>query len=186
MTKNNTVKQLRLLPEDPKLNYWEQKRIPESHEGELVYCKKNTLKDFQINKVYKIKKIVKHYWTFKVKIDGVKGYHSWSSFDFIENNPALFRDYQINQVMDLETVITTTIEGRKIDTMPNKEFVLAQMLIYSLNKKTGHVGEKPQSVGYNSFIANLVKKYSKYGINEDDLKAITEMPLKDVINLFDY
>lgn len=174
------TKELRFLPQNPNYIY----RTPESHAGELVYCLIDTLKDFHKNKIYKIKAITKRYSSVKVEIEGIKGIHSWYNFDFIENNVALFRDYQINQVMDIESQISTAIEGRKIDTISNKEFLLIQMLMYNFQNKIGSVGDKPKSVAYHNFIAFLVKKYCKYGVEVSDFDKLCEMPLKEIIELF--
>jgi hypothetical protein len=179
------AKELRWQPKDQNDPYGYNRR-PETHAGELVYCVKDTLKDFQKNKIYKIKAITKPNWSTKVKIEGIKGTHNWNSFDFIENNVALLRDYQINQVMDIDNQISTTIEGRKIDTMPNKEFVLTQMIMYNFQYKIGSVGDTPKSIGYHNFIATLVKKYSKYGVEVSDFEKIAEMPLKEIIEFFDF
>ena len=179
------AKELRWQPKDQNDPYGLNRR-PQTHAGELVYCVKDTLKDFQKNKIYKIKAITKPNWSTKVKIEGIKGTHNWNSFDFIENNVALLRDYQINQVMDIDNQISTTIEGRKIDTMPNKEFVLTQMIMYNFQYKIGSVGDTPKSIGYHNFIATLVKKYSKYGVEVSDFEKIAEMPLKEIIEFFDF
>jgi hypothetical protein len=179
------AKELRWQPKDQNDPYGYNRR-PETHAGELVYCVKDTLKDFQKNKIYKIKAITKPNWSTKVKIEGIKGTHNWNNFDFIENNVALLRDYQINQVMDIDNQISTTIEGRKIDTMPNKEFVLTQMIMYNFQHKIGSVGDTPKSIGYHNFIAALVKKYSKYGVEVSDFEKIAEMPLKEIIDFFDF
>lgn len=89
--------------------------------GELVYCKYDKLKYFLKNQIYKIEKVsnppsqklIDKYktdsWRFdnsrsdgKIKLEGVKGYHPYSHFTFVENNVALFRDVQISQIMDIQ------------------------------------------------------------------------------------
>ena len=73
--------------------------------GEIVYCITDKLKHFQKNNIYKIErgtsgKTERSY--YKIKIKGIKGFISFfPNFDFIENNTALYREFRINEILDI-------------------------------------------------------------------------------------
>jgi len=161
------------------------RNIPYSHSGEYVYCLKPNLKHFIQNKVYKIEKIEADW---RVKIEGVKSMVKfYSNFDFVENNPAIWRDFQINQALDLTTVIGAT-EGRKIDNVPNKQLIIAQILLHSAADSAGEIGFIKKKTNTEILINNTVscRKGKIYDITEEDFKELMDMPLKDIIELFNF
>lgn len=193
------MKKIRFLPQTQKDSEWlklnkyygsilpDYMKTPETHAGELVYCKIDTLKALMKNKIYKIKTIIKAsgYGAYQIKLEGVPGRFSWRNFDFIENNVALYRDYQINQVMDIDTEFSTKIIGRKIDTIKHKEIALVQMIGHILNAQIGMIGDIPNELDYSSFMSIILKKYKKYGINETDFNELMNAPLKDIFKYFE-
>ena len=66
--------------------------------GQLVYCTTDRLKSCVFNKVYRIENY--NPLSQSLKLEGIKTWLNWYNFDFLENNPALMRDFNIRLVLD--------------------------------------------------------------------------------------
>ena len=148
------------------------------HNGELVYCKTNRLKHFVKNQIYKIKS---HYENCTIVLEGIKGKYNFYNFDFIENNPALFRDIRINELMDLDTVTKDPIVGKKIDIFDSKEKekLLVRMFIAKLHKNIGTPDglHKNEEIEYDDLIKGIISSYKNYGIDENDFSEIGNLTM---------
>ena len=149
--------------------------------GELVYCTTQKLKTFMKNSIYKIES-----WDgYSLKLEGIKRSIHYGYFDFIENNPALYREYQINQLMDIDSVCVD-VPAKKIDMVANKERLLLQLFINKL-KSTACVIDSPnsiQDISFSTIAYETALSHTKlYGITADDFSFLENLSFKEVIDL---
>ena len=152
-----------------------------NYKGELVYCTTDKLKTFIKNKIYKIEN--QSYYT--IKLEGIKRYYNVAHFDFIENNPAIYREYQINQLMDIESICNEVPE-KKIDAIVNKERLLTQLFINKL-RYTTCVVDAPnniEDVSFEKIAYEATLSHKKlYGITEADFTFLENLTFKEVIDI---
>ena len=151
------------------------RRNPETGEwnsliGELVFCITDELKHFSKNKIYKItdKK------SKGIKLEGFPGYYSSSNFEFLENKPALFREYRINGILDEKTITTEIRKERKINIIAHKNKILTRILINIINT---HLGSS-----YDDLIKKSIRNYGTYQLIEEDFEEISKLTIKELIN----
>jgi hypothetical protein len=170
---------------------WQKKNIKVHDEpiiGQKLYCSNYNLdsikRDFIKDQVYIIEKISAGKTTAgKVKFKGVKGYHKLDCFSPLENNVALHRETQINEVMD--GGIFSSEKIRRIDTMPNKNRILIQLFIASFQSQIGIEGGRANAqVTYDEIITNLVKQYAKFELNNQDYEDIAGLTIKELVDSF--
>lgn len=170
---------------------WKKKNVKVHDEpiiGQKLYCSNYNLdsikRDFIKDQVYIIEKISAGKTTAgKVKFKGVKGYHKLDCFSPLENNVALHRETQINEVMD--GGIFSSEKIRRIDTMPNKNRILIQLFIASFQSQIGiEGGQSNAQVTYDEIITNLVKKYAKFELNNQDYEDIAGLTIKELVDSF--
>jgi hypothetical protein len=152
-----------------------------NYTGQLVYCTTNKLKSFVKNKIYKIERNNGS----NLKLEGIKySCYNWN-FDFIENNPAIYREYQINQLMDIESICNEMPE-KKIDSIRNRERLLTQLLINKL-KSTTCVLDSPNSIediSFEKIVYETTLSHKKlYGITEADFAFLENLTFKEVIDI---
>jgi hypothetical protein len=156
--------------------------------GQKVYCTSYSLKSvtdrFIKDQVYVIEKVSKGKTTAgRVKFVGVKDYHDLANFSPIENNQALYREAQMSELMG--DGIFSSEKIRRIDIMPNRNRVLIQMFIASFQSQIGIEGERSNSkVTYDEIIKNLIKKYPKFELTEQDYENIAGLTIKELVDSF--
>jgi hypothetical protein len=156
--------------------------------GQKVYCTSYNLKSvtdrFIKDQVYVIEKVSKGKTTAgRVKFVGVKDYHDLANFSPIENNQALYREAQMSELMG--DGIFSSEKVRRIDIMPNRNRVLIQMFIASFQSQIGIEGERSNSkVTYDEIIKNLIKKYPKFELSEQDYENIAGLTIKELVDSF--
>jgi hypothetical protein len=142
-----------------------------NYNGHLVYCITNHMKTFDQNKVYEID-ILNQY---QIKIKGYKRYYDPIHFDFLENNEALFRQYQMNSVLDIDELKSDTSK-RKIDRIDNKAKLLAKFLVNRLNTNA--------SVDLENLISEVVStNKAKYEVTTEDFKFLENLTFKELIDI---
>ncbi len=170
---------------------WQKKNVKVHDEpiiGQKLYCSNYNLdsikRDFIKDQVYIIEKISAGKTTAgKVKFKRVKGYHKLDCFSPLENNVALHRETQINEVMD--GGIFSSEKIRRIDTMPNKNRILIQLFIASFQSQIGIEGGRANAqVTYDEIITNLVKQYAKFELNNQDYEDIAGLTIKELVDSF--
>jgi len=172
---------------------WQKKKVnvvklDEPIIGQKVYCTSYNLKSvsdrFIKDQIYVIEKVSKGKTTAgKVKFVGVKDYHNLENFEPIENNQALYREYQMSQLMG--DGIFSEEKVRRIDIMPNRNRVLIQLFIASFQSQIGIEGEKSNSkVTYDEIIKNLIKNYPKFELTEQDYENIAGLTIKELVDSF--
>ena len=156
--------------------------------GELAFCKSNHLEHFTKGKIYKIEKIgEKKYNRGKAKFVGIPGYYGFGDFDFVENNPAMFRDVRINELMDIDFCEVKKNTERKIHTLPFKNRVLAQAMLSSVMKKIGEKGDEypVKNLSFDDIAEHCTNgSYSKYQIVKEDFDELANISVKDFIDTF--
>lgn len=156
--------------------------------GQKVYCSHYNLKSvsdrFIKDQIYIIEKVSNGKTTAgKVKFVGVKDYHKLENFEPIENNQALYREFQMSQLMG--DGIFSEEKVRRIDIMPNKNRVLIQLFIASFQSQIGIEGGKANSkITYDQIIENLIKNYPKFELNEQDYEDIAGLTIKELVDSF--
>jgi hypothetical protein len=156
--------------------------------GQKVYCISYNLKSitdrFIKNQVYIIEKVSKGKTTAgRVKFVGVKDYHDLSNFSPIENNAALYREWQMSEIMG--DGLNSDEKVRRIDIMPNKNRVLIQLFIASFQKQLGIEGDKANSqITYDQIIDSLIKNFPKFELNSQDYENIAGLTIKELIDSF--
>jgi len=152
-----------------------------NYTGELVYCTTSKLKSFVKNKIYKIERQNGS----NLKLEGIKySCYNWN-FDFIENNPAIYREYQINQLMDIES-ICNEMPTKKIDTVPNKNRVLLQLFINKLKQSTCVIDSANtiEDISFEKIAYETTLSHKKlYGITEADFTFLENLTFKEVIDI---
>jgi hypothetical protein len=170
---------------------WNKKNVKVYDEpiiGQKLYCSNYNLdsikRDFIKDQVYIIEKLSAGKTTAgKVKFKGVKGYHKLDCFSPLENNVALHRETQINEVMD--GGIFSDVKVRRIDTMPNKNRVLIQLFIASFQSQIGIEGQRANAqVTYDEIITNLIKQYRKFELTNQDYENISGLTIKELVDSF--
>lgn len=141
------------------------------YKGQLVYCVVDSLKSCVKNKVYKIEKS-KYYL---LKLEGIKTHLSFWNFDFLENNPALMRDFNIGLILDT-TEIMKEIPDRKIDLSPNKERILTNFFVKRLGLEPGNT--------FEDLVSGIVKTNQKvWGIKQEDFDFLKKLSLQEIIKI---
>lgn len=172
---------------------WQKKKVnvvklDEPIIGQKVYCTSYDLKSvsdrFIKDQIYVIEKVSQGKTTAgKVKFVGVKDYHKLDNFSPIENNQALYREYQMSQLMG--DGIFSEEKVRRIDIMPNRNRVLIQLFIASFQSQIGIEGAKSNSkVTYDEIIKNLIKNYPKFELTEQDYENIAGLTIKELVDSF--
>lgn len=158
-------------------------------EGEFIICKSNKLKLFEKDKIY----IGEKYGESRsskgnIKLKGIPGYHNPRYFDYLENNPALYRQFQMDNVMDLDSALIKKPDTRKIDRMPNKNKMLIQAMSHSLFNILGDSTNSSDVIDNFSFdkvIDTTIRSvYRRYDINKEDYDKLSNMTLKDILDNF--
>lgn len=145
-----------------------------NYNGHLVYCKTKHLKTFDINKVYEIDTLEE----FEIRIKGYKRTYDPYYFDFLENNEALFRQYQMNSVLDIDELIPDK-SMRKIDRQENKVKLLTKFLINRLNTNVNY----GNSTNLDTLISETVKTNKKYEVTPEDFKFIENLTFKELLDI---
>ena len=146
-----------------------------NYNGHLVYCKTNRMKTFDQNKVYEIDRLT----TYDITIKGYKRSFDPYHFDFLENNEALYRQYQMNSVLDIEE-LTVDKSIRKIDRQENKVKLLTKFLINKLNTNVN----SGKSIDCETLISETVKtNKAKYEVTAEDFKFIENLTFKELLDL---
>jgi hypothetical protein len=146
-----------------------------NYNGHLVYCKTNSMKTYDLNKVYEIDSLD----SLDIKIKGYKRSADPYHFDFLENNEALFRQYQMNSVLDIDELKSDTSK-RKIDRVDNKSKLLVKFLINKLSIKAN----SGVSVDLENLISEAVKtNKAKYEVTTEDFKFIENLSFKEILDI---
>ena len=147
-----------------------------NYNGHLVYCKTNRTKTFDKNKVYEIESLVAQ----RIKIKGYKSSFYPDHFDFLENNEALYRQYQMNSVLDITDLIVDK-SMRKIDRQDNKVKLLIKFVINKLNTRVNSSGK---SINFETLISEVIKtNKAKYEVTTEDFKFIENLTFKEILDL---
>lgn len=143
------------------------------YNGHLVYCTVDHLKSCVKHKVYKIEKSKKFH--YNIKLEGIKTHLSYHHFDFLENNPALMRDFNIGLVLDTAEIMTE-IPERKIDLSPNKEQTLTNFFVKRLGLEPGNT--------FDDLVSGIIKTNQKvWGIKQEDFDFLKQLSLQDIIKI---
>lgn len=145
-----------------------------NYNGHLVYCKTNHLKTFDLNKVYEIDTLGE----FEIRIKRYKRTSDPYYFDFLENNEALFRQYQMNGILDIDELISDK-SMRKIDRHENKVKLLTKFLINKLNTNVNY----GNSTNLDTLISETVKTNKKYEVTPEDFKFIENLTFKELLDI---
>jgi hypothetical protein len=145
-----------------------------NYNGHLVYCKTNRLKTFDINKVYEIDTL--SHWEIRIK--GYKKTFNPNYFDFLENNEALFRQHQMNSVLDIDELISDK-SIRKIERQENKVKLLTKFLINKLNTNVNY----GKSTNLDTLISETIKTNKKYEVTTEDFKFIENLTFKELLDI---
>jgi hypothetical protein len=149
--------------------------LTNNYNGHLVYCKTNRMKTFDRNKVYEIESLNSH----NIKIKEYKRSFDPQHFDFIENNEALFRQYQMNSVLDIDELIADK-SIRKIDRQEDKVKLLTKFLINKLNTNVN----SGKSIDCDTLISETVKtNKARYEVTTEDFKFIENLTFKELIDI---
>lgn len=154
-------------------------------EGELIVCKSNKLKLFEKDNIY----IGEKYGSRgRIKFKGIPGYHNTRHFDYVENNPALYRQVQMDSVLDLNSTQTKVPEGRKIDRMPNKNKILIQAMTQNLFNILGDSSTTYDVDGdfcFDKVIDTTIRSvYRRYDLTKEDYDILSNMTLKEILDNF--
>jgi hypothetical protein len=173
----------------PKPFYDYSTRTSNPVEGELIVCKSNKLKLFDIGNIYIGEKYgINRGHRGKIKFKGIPGYHNPDYFDFVENNPALHRQVQMDSVFDLNPAQTKVTEGRKIDRIPNKNKILIQAMTQSLFNILGDstkMSDVNDNFSFDKVIDTTIKSvYRRYDITKEDYDNLSNMTLSDIFDNF--
>lgn len=145
-----------------------------NYNGHLVYCISKHLKTFDFNKVYEIEKLT----SYDIAIKGFKRTYDAYHFDFLENNEALYRQYQMNSVLDIDELKSDTSK-RKIDRVENKSKLLVKFLVNKLNTNVN----SGVSVDLENLISEAVStNKAKYEVTTEDFKFIENLSFKEILN----
>jgi hypothetical protein len=123
-----------------------------------------------------------------IKLKGIPGYHNPRYFDYLENNPALYRQFQMDNVMDLDSALIKKPDTRKIDRMSNKNKMLIQAMTHSLFNILGDSTNSSDVIDNFSFdkvIDTTIRSvYRRYDITKEDYDKLSNMTLKDILDNF--
>ena len=141
--------------------------------GQLVYCTTDRLKSCVFNKVYRIENY--NPLSQSLKLEGIKTWLNWYNFDFLENNPALMRDFNIRLVLD-EAQILTEVPKRKIDLTPNKEKVLTNFFVKRIALEPGNT--------FDDLVSGIVRTNKRvWGFDKEDFEFLKQLSLNDIIKI---
>jgi hypothetical protein len=143
--------------------------------GELVYCTTNRLKSCVKNKVYRIEDFNPH--TNYLKLEGIKTWIICYRFDFLDNNPALLRDFNIGKVLDTEEIMTKVPE-RKIDITPNKKKVITAFFVKRLGLEV--IGN------FDDIVLGIIRTNKKvWGFEQKDFDFLRQLSLQDILKILE-
>ena len=154
-------------------------------EGSIVICNTDLLKNFKKDSIYQIQKTKKiHGAIDKIKLVGIPGYYSY--WNFKTGGKDLQRDTTLSELLDLEIeIVTSKLEGRKIDHVEDKNFVLFNLILERLKKSwVSDKSKRYQSKGFDGLIGNIVQQDKLFSVEEKDFDEIRKMTLEDVISMY--
>lgn len=160
-------------------------------EGEYIICKSNKLKFFEKDKIYIGEKYAPNESRIsrgRIKFKGIPGYHNPRHFDYLENNPALYRQFQMDNVMDLDSALIKKPDTRKIDRMPNKNKMLIQAMSHNLFNILGdstNSSDVEDNFSFDRVIDITIRSvYRRYDITKEDYDILANMTLKEILDNF--
>ena len=186
-------RQAKFIIETYEGNVWNKKNVVQLDEdiiGQKLYCTSYGLQSvknsFIKNQIYIVEKVSSGKTTAgRVKFKGVKGYHDLKSFEPIENNAALYRESQINEIMDIGIFSDKKI--RRIDSMPQKNRVLIQLFVQSFTRQIGVEGDRANlnsNISYDEIIDEVLRYNAKFELTKQDYEEIANLTIKQLVDSY--